>query len=49
VALTALARVEDGERALAAGFQRCLTKPVDPTEFATIVRALVTDPTSTRP
>jgi len=41
VALTALARVEDGERALAAGFQRCLAKPVDPAELATVVRALI--------
>ncbi len=41
LALTALARVEDGERALAAGFQRCLAKPVDPAELATVVRALI--------
>ncbi len=41
LALTALARAEDGERALAAGFQRCLAKPVDPAELAAIVRELV--------
>jgi len=41
LALTALARVEDTERALAAGFQRCLAKPVDPAELAAIVRVLV--------
>jgi signal transduction histidine kinase/CheY-like chemotaxis protein len=41
LALTALARAEDGERALAAGFQRCLAKPVDPAELAAIVRSLL--------
>ncbi|PYM19871.1 MAG: hypothetical protein DMD81_02925 [Candidatus Rokuibacteriota bacterium] len=41
IALTALARVEDQERALAAGFQRYLAKPVDPAEIARIIRALV--------
>jgi signal transduction histidine kinase/ActR/RegA family two-component response regulator len=41
IALTALARAEDQERALAAGFQRSLAKPVDPVELASIVRALV--------
>jgi signal transduction histidine kinase len=41
LALTALARAEDGERALSAGFQRCLAKPVDPAELAAIVRELV--------
>jgi CheY-like chemotaxis protein len=41
VALTALARTEDRERALAAGFQNYLPKPVDPAELATIVRGLV--------
>ena len=43
VALTALVRTEDQERALAAGFQRYLAKPVDPAELASIVRALVND------
>jgi signal transduction histidine kinase/CheY-like chemotaxis protein len=47
LALTALARAEDRERALAAGFQQCLAKPVDPAELASIVRALVTDAPST--
>jgi CheY-like chemotaxis protein len=36
--------VEDQERALAAGFQRYLAKPVDPAALASIVRALVVDP-----
>jgi CheY-like chemotaxis protein len=43
VALTALARAEDQDRALAAGFQRYLAKPVDPAALASIVRALVID------
>jgi signal transduction histidine kinase/CheY-like chemotaxis protein len=42
VALTALARDEDRERALAAGFQNYLAKPVDPAELASVVRGLVT-------
>ena len=41
IALTALARAEDQERALAAGFQSYLAKPVDPTALASVVRALV--------
>jgi signal transduction histidine kinase/CheY-like chemotaxis protein len=49
LALTALARVEDRERALAAGFQQCLAKPVDPTELAAIVRALAAATTSVSP
>jgi CheY-like chemotaxis protein/two-component sensor histidine kinase len=42
VALTALARAEDRERALAAGFQNYLAKPVDPAKLASVVRGLVT-------
>lgn len=33
IALTAFARSEDSQRALHAGFQRHLTKPVDPTDL----------------
>ncbi len=40
VALTAYARREDAERALAAGFQRFVAKPVEPDELATVVAAL---------
>jgi PAS domain S-box-containing protein len=40
-ALTALARVADRRRALLAGFQTHLTKPVDPTELVTTVANLV--------
>ena len=37
IALTAYARVEDRERALAAGFQRHVTKPVEPQTLISIV------------
>jgi CheY-like chemotaxis protein/anti-sigma regulatory factor (Ser/Thr protein kinase) len=41
IALTAYARLEDRHRALAAGFQLHVTKPIDPTELvASIVRLL---------
>jgi CheY-like chemotaxis protein len=40
IALTAYARVEDGERAFAAGFQAHVTKPVDPDRLAAIVANL---------
>jgi PAS domain S-box-containing protein len=40
-ALTALARVADRRRALLAGFQTHLTKPVDPTELVATVASLV--------
>jgi PAS domain S-box-containing protein len=40
-ALTAFARAEDRERALAAGFQSHVTKPLDPSELFSVVRALV--------
>jgi PAS domain S-box-containing protein len=40
IALTALARVEDRTRALRAGFQMHVAKPVDATELAAVVRNL---------
>lgn len=40
VALTAYARTEDRTRAIAAGFQLHLSKPVDPAELATVVASL---------
>jgi CheY-like chemotaxis protein len=39
-ALTAYAMGEDGARALAAGFQMHLAKPINPTLLATAVAAL---------
>jgi CheY-like chemotaxis protein len=39
-ALTALARVEDRRRALLAGFQTHLAKPVDPEELLATVASL---------
>jgi CheY-like chemotaxis protein len=40
VALTALARVEDRKRALLAGYQTHLAKPVDPAELIALVASL---------
>jgi len=40
LALTAYARVEDTQRALEAGYQAHITKPVDPDELATAVANL---------
>jgi PAS domain S-box-containing protein len=40
VALTAFARTEDREQALAAGFQKHIAKPLDPRELATTVARL---------
>ena len=40
VALTAFARIEDRVRALAAGFQMHVAKPVEPGELLTIVASL---------
>ena len=37
VALTALARIEDRVKALAAGYQMHIAKPVEPSELVTIV------------
>ncbi len=39
-ALTALARVEDRKRALMAGYQTHLAKPVDPAELVAMVASL---------
>jgi signal transduction histidine kinase/ActR/RegA family two-component response regulator len=40
VALTALARAEDRKRALSAGYQRHVSKPVDPAELVAVVASL---------
>ena len=40
IALTAYARYEDGERVLAAGYQRHVAKPVEPSSLARAVRSL---------
>lgn len=40
VALTALARTEDRTRALRAGFQMHVAKPVEPSELVTVVMNL---------
>jgi CheY-like chemotaxis protein len=44
LALTAWSRSEDRQRALAAGFQSHLAKPVDPEELARAVAALIHTP-----
>jgi CheY-like chemotaxis protein len=41
IALTAYAGVDDERRALAAGFQRHVTKPIDPGELVGIVRSVI--------
>jgi CheY-like chemotaxis protein len=41
VALTAMARIEDRIKALTAGYQMHVAKPVDPVEFVSIVASLV--------
>jgi PAS domain S-box-containing protein len=41
IALTAYARVEDRMRALAAGFQMHVAKPVEPAELAVVIASLV--------
>ena len=41
VALTAYAKTEDRMRALAAGFQTHVHKPVEPAELALVVASLV--------
>ncbi len=43
IALTAFAKIEDREMALAAGFQRHVTKPINPTEFVKIVADLASE------
>jgi signal transduction histidine kinase/ActR/RegA family two-component response regulator len=40
VALTALARAEDRKRALSAGYQKHVSKPVDPTELVAVIASL---------
>jgi CheY-like chemotaxis protein len=40
VAFSALARPEDRERAMAAGFARYLTKPIVPAELASMVASV---------
>jgi CheY-like chemotaxis protein len=42
VALTAYARVEDRARALTAGFNMHVAKPVEPSELLSILSSLVT-------
>jgi len=44
VALTAYGRAEDRMRALKAGFQMHVAKPVDPDELVIVIRSLVTRP-----
>lgn len=46
VALTAFARTEDRMRALAAGYQMHLAKPVDPSELIVVLNSLVNRPTA---
>jgi CheY-like chemotaxis protein len=41
VALTAYGRTEDIVRALRAGFQTHIAKPVDPAELATMIKSLI--------
>ena len=41
IALTAHARVEDRLRALYAGFQMHVAKPVEPTELAVVILSLI--------
>ena len=40
VALTALARAEDRKRALSAGYQKHVSKPVDPAELVSVIASL---------
>jgi len=41
IALTAHARAEDRDRALAAGFQMYLAKPIEPARLGYVIEALV--------
>jgi CheY-like chemotaxis protein len=41
VALTAMARAEDRKRALSAGYQKHVSKPVDPAELVAVIASLV--------
>ncbi len=45
VALTALARVDDRKRALSAGYQKHVSKPVDPAELIAVIANLAGRPT----
>jgi CheY-like chemotaxis protein len=44
VALTAYGRIEDRMRALGAGFQMHVAKPVEPTELAVVITSLIGRP-----
>ena len=46
IALTAHARAQDRERALAAGFQMYLSKPIEPARLGYILEALVNGETA---
>jgi PAS domain S-box-containing protein len=48
VALTAYGRIEDRMRALSAGFQMHVTKPVDPDELAAVIMSLIRRPIAPR-
>jgi CheY-like chemotaxis protein len=43
LALTALASAEDRSKAIRAGFQMHIAKPVNPVELVTVVRSLATN------
>ena len=43
IALTAFAKIEDREMAMSAGFQRHVTKPINPSEFVKIVADLASE------
>jgi signal transduction histidine kinase/CheY-like chemotaxis protein len=49
LALTAYVRPEDRERALAAGYNRHLAKPIDPIDLASVVAQLVEEHRSAKP
>ncbi|WP_408035102.1 response regulator [Tolypothrix bouteillei] len=43
IALTAYAKDEDRDKALSAGFQKHLSKPVEPAELAATIASLLTN------
>jgi PAS domain S-box-containing protein len=43
IALTAFAKIEDCEKALSVGFQRHITKPIDPTDFVKVIAELAAE------
>jgi len=49
VALTALARAEDRKRALSAGYQKHVSKPVDPAELVSVIASLAGRALAVRP